>query len=80
MGPTSSTLKATGGYGLLAALIMGMIATIWPEIAERVPVGFEGTLAVGIGVILGKFQKENVLRAQWNAELKAKTSRKKKRK
>ena len=44
---------------------MGIFAIIWPELYERVPPGFEGALVVGIGVIFGKLQKENVLEAQF---------------
>ena len=68
MNPTSSTLKATGSWGFLAVLVMGAVAMIWPDIYARVPAGFEGGLVMAIGVVAGKLQKENVLRAQWEAE------------
>ena len=70
MNPTSSTLKATGSWGFLGALAMGIFAMIWPEIYARVPAGFEGALVVAIGVVAGKMQKENVLKAHWEAEAK----------
>ncbi len=68
MKPTSSTLKAASGYGFLAALAMGIFAIFLPEYYARVPPGFEGGLVVAIGMVMGKLQKENVLRAQWEAE------------
>lgn len=62
MNKPSSTIKAAGSWGFLAALAIGVIAIIWPEVAERIPPGFEAALAVGIGTIMGYFQKENVLK------------------
>lgn len=61
MAPASSTIKAAGSWGFLAAIIMGLLAMVWPEIYARVPPGFEAGLAVGIGTIAGYMQKENVL-------------------
>ena len=61
MNKPSSTLTATAGFGWLAALILGTVAIIWPEVYARVPPGFEAGLAVGIGVVAGYFKKENVL-------------------
>jgi hypothetical protein len=68
MNPTSSTLKATGSWGFIATLLIGFIAIIWPEIFARIPPGFEGALVVAIGMVAGKFQKENVLEARFKAE------------
>ncbi len=61
MNAPSSTIKAASGWGFLAALGMGIVAIIWPETYERVPAGFEAALAVAIGMVMGYFQKENVL-------------------
>ncbi len=68
MKPMSSTAKAGGSWGFLAAIAMGVIAIFWPEYYEKVPPGFEAALAVGIGTIMAKLQTENVLRKQWEAE------------
>lgn len=68
MKPTSSSTKAGASWGFIAVLLMGGIAMIWPEVYARVPPGFEGALAVAIGTVAAKLQKENVLRAQWEAE------------
>ncbi len=61
MNAPSSTIKAAGSWGFVAALAMGLVAIIWPEIYTRVPPGFEAALAVGVGTVAGYFQKENVL-------------------
>jgi hypothetical protein len=68
MSETSSTLKATAGWGFLATLVIGTVAIIWPDVAARIPPGFEAALAVGIGLVAGKMQKENVLEAQFKAK------------
>ncbi len=62
MNAPSSTIKASGSWGFLAALAMGIVAMIWPEVYARVPPGFEAGLAVGIATIMGYYQKENVLK------------------
>ena len=62
MKPASSTIKAAGSWGFLAAIAMGLFAMIFPEIYTRVPPGFEAAVAVGIGTVLVYFQKENVLK------------------
>lgn len=61
MNRPSSTITAAGGWGFLAALVMGAVAIVWPDIYERVPPGFEAALAVGIGVVAGYCKKETVL-------------------
>ena len=61
MNAPSSTIKAAGSWGFLAAIAIGIVAMIWPDIAERIPTGFEAALAVGIATVAGYFQKENVL-------------------
>lgn len=61
MNKPSSTIKAAGSWGFLAAIFMGLLAMFAPEFYARVPPGFEAGLAVGIGTIAGYFQKENVL-------------------
>lgn len=62
MNAPSSTIKAAGSWGFLAAIAMGMLAIFLPEYYARVPPGFEAGLAVGIGTIAGYLQKENVLK------------------
>ncbi len=61
MNKPSSTIKAAGSCGFIAAIAMGLMAMIWPDIYTRVPPGFEAALAVGIGTVAGYLQKENVL-------------------
>jgi len=61
MNKPSSTIQAAGSWGFLAAIVMGGFAIIWPDVYARVPPGFEAALAVGIGTVMGYFQKENVL-------------------
>ncbi len=61
MNAPSSTIKAASSWGFLAAIAMGILAIIWPDIYARVPPGFEAALAVGVGTVMGFFQKENVL-------------------
>jgi len=62
----SSTIKAAGSWGFLAAIIMGFTAVYWPETYAKFPPGFEAALAVGIGTIAGYFQRENVLPVKRN--------------
>ena len=62
MNKPSSTIKAAGSWGFLAAIGMGVFAIFWPELYTRVPPGFEAGLAVGIGTIAGYIQKENILK------------------
>ena len=62
MNAPSSTIKAAGSWGFLAALAMGLTAIASPEIYARVPPGFEAALAVGIGTLMGYLQKETVLK------------------
>ena len=64
MNKPSSTIKAAGSWGFLAVIGMGVVAIVWPDIYTRVPPGFEGALAVGIGTVAGYFQKENVLQVK----------------
>ena len=61
MNAPSSTIKAAGSWGFLAAIAMGVFAIIWPEYYARVPPGFEGALVIGIATVMGYRQKENVL-------------------
>ena len=65
---TSSTLKASGGWGFLATLAIGVVAIIWPDIHARIPPGFEGALVIAIGTIAGKLQKEHTLEAKFKAK------------
>jgi len=65
---TSSTLKATGSWGFLATIAIGIVAIIWPELHARIPGGFEGALILGIGTIAGKLQKEHALEAKFKAK------------
>ncbi len=60
MNQMSSTAKAGGSWGFLAAIFIGIVAIIWPDIYARVPPGFEGALAVGIGTFMAWRQKERV--------------------
>jgi hypothetical protein len=62
MNKPSSTIKAAGSWGFLAAIAMGIVAIIWPDVYTRVPPGFEAALAVGIGTVAGYFKKETVLK------------------
>ena len=68
MNAMSSTSKAGLSWGFVASLVMGIVAIAWPEIYDRVPPGFEGALAVGIGTVMAYRQPEKVLRAKWEAE------------
>ena len=61
MNKPSSTIQAAGGFGFLAAILLGVVAIAWPDVYARVPPGFEAALAVGIGTVAGYFKKENVL-------------------
>ncbi len=61
MNKPSSTIQAAGSWGFLAAIVIGIVAIIWPDVAARIPPGFEAALAVGIGTIAGYLKKENVL-------------------
>ncbi len=61
MNAPSTTIKAAGSWGFLAALAMGILAVFNPELYARVPPGFEAALAVGIGTIAGYLYKENVI-------------------
>ena len=54
----STTIVAAGKWGFASALVLGIVAIFFPEIYERVPPGFEGALAVGIGTIIGYSTKE----------------------
>jgi len=51
MNVPSTTANAGAGWGWLAAIGMGLLAIFLPEYHDRVPPGFEGGLAVGIGYI-----------------------------
>ena len=62
MNKPSSTITAAGSWGFLAVIAMGVIAIVWPDVYARVPPGFEGALAVGIGTIAGYLKKETVLK------------------
>jgi len=62
MNKPSSTITAAGSWGFLAALVIGVVAIVWPDIYGRIPPGFEAALAVGIGTAMGYLKKENVLK------------------
>ena len=62
MNAPSSTIKAAGSWGFLAALGMGILAIFMPDVYARVPPGFEAALAVGIGTIAGYLIKEKVIK------------------
>jgi len=64
MNKPSSTIQAAGSWGFLAAIAMGLMAIIWPDVYARVPPGFEAALAVGIGTIMGYRKKETVLKVE----------------
>ncbi len=62
MNAPSSTIKAAGGWGFLAAIGMGLLAMFQPDLYDRVPPGFEAGLAVLIGMVAGYLTKEKVLK------------------
>ena len=62
MNAPSSTIRAAGSWGFLAAIAMGLVAMLWPDIYAKVPPGFEAALAVGIGTVMGYLQPEKVLK------------------
>ena len=62
MNKPSSTITSAGSWGFLAAILMGVIAIVWPDVYARVPPGFEAGLAVGIGTVAGYLTKEKVLK------------------
>ena len=62
MNAPSSTIKAAGSYGFLAAIGMGIFAIFLPEYYARVPPGFEGAIVIAISTFMGYRQKENVLK------------------
>jgi len=62
MNKPSSTIQAAGSWGFLAAIAIGVVAIVWPDVAARIPPGFEAALAVGIGTIAGYLKKENVIK------------------
>lgn len=62
MNKPSSTIQAAAIAGALAAVAFGFFAAFAPEIHARVPAGMEAGTAVLIGVVIGYFKKENVLK------------------
>jgi len=62
MNKPSSTIQAAAISGGLASLAFGMFAIFAPELYDRVPPGMEAGTAVLIGVAIGYFKKEKVLK------------------
>lgn len=61
MNAPSSTIKAASGWGVLVALMLSVVAVMWPEYYARIPPGTEGYLVIGAGMIGGYLKKEKVL-------------------
>jgi len=60
MNKPSSTITASGSWGFLAALAIGVVAIWSPDVYARIPPGFEAALAVGVGTVAGYLKKERV--------------------
>lgn len=62
MNKPSSTIQAAAISGGIASLAFGLFAVFAPELYSRVPPGMEAGTAVLIGVAIGYFKKENVIK------------------
>jgi len=61
MNAPSSTIKAAGISGFLAATVLLIVKIVWPEVHSQIPPDYHGYLVVGIMVVFGYFKKEKVL-------------------
>jgi len=64
MNAPSSTIKAAGLAGFLAATALLIVKLLWPEIYAQIPPEYHGYLVAGIMAAFGYFKKENVLPLQ----------------
>lgn len=55
--PTQKVTAAAVG-GVIATIGMGLVAIFSPEMYARVPPGFEGGLATGLGFLFAYFRRE----------------------
>ena len=64
MNKPSSTIKAAGLGGSLAAISFGLLSIFGPEYYARVPPGMEAGVATALAFLLGYFKRETVLRPE----------------
>jgi hypothetical protein len=64
MNKPSSTIKAAGLGGSLAAISFGLLSIFGPEYYARVPPGMEAGVATAFAFLLGYFKRETVLRPE----------------
>lgn len=64
MNRPSSTIKAAGLGGSIAAISFGLLSIFGPEYYARVPPGMEAGVATFFAFILGYFKKELVLKPE----------------
>ena len=56
MGTVKPKVMAGGLGGMMAAVIMGIVQAIWPDMSIKP--GLEGLIAAAVGFVLAWFKKE----------------------
>ncbi len=68
MNRPSTTITAAGIGGAIATIAMGLLGAFFPDVAARLPAGFEAGIATLAGFIVGYKVRETVLRDRFTQE------------
>lgn len=68
MNRPSTTITAAGIGGAIASILMGLLGAFFPDIADKLPAGFEASVATVVAFGAGFLVRERVLRKRFNQE------------
>ncbi len=66
----STTITVAGIGGAIASILMGLLGAFFPDVADKLPAGFEASIATVVAFGAGLWVREEVLRERFEEEMK----------